>query len=201
LGEKSVTTASTYVCSNYVTIIMKVSVEQPDMNRSTEKLFTKQEERRLLTSDSNNLVTGAAMVLQFATQMSAAEIINKCGLKERPGSAVTSKLSQMRQREQVLNPATTPIRTLKTHPPPKEAHDAVLRSCIIFIATGTISVAPTRTLTDVPRSWPSGALTGTLIETPSRTPSVASKRRPSAAQLIARAIDQPGGREPHRVKG
>ena len=57
--------------------IMKLFVEPPNMDLPIDKYFTKQEECRLLASDSDNPITDATMVLQLTTHMSATGIINR----------------------------------------------------------------------------------------------------------------------------
>ena len=74
----------THVRSNYATMdnivsntITKFFAEPPDMDLPLDKYFTKQEECRLLASDSDNPITNATMVLQLTTHMSATGIINR----------------------------------------------------------------------------------------------------------------------------
>ena len=67
----------THVFTNYTIMddlvyneTMKRSAEPPDMDLPISKYFIKQEECPLLTSDSKNAITNAAMVLQITTHMS-----------------------------------------------------------------------------------------------------------------------------------
>ena len=66
----------THVRSNYATMddivynsITKSFAEPPDMDLPIDKYFTKQEECRLLASNSDNPITDATMVLQLTTHI------------------------------------------------------------------------------------------------------------------------------------